>query len=72
MPIGETEIGQFGQQVNDDLEKLELSSKLRTMAVGEGFDPTLCCRFHSQASLFFKKLDSWSSVQTFSEESYLL
>lgn len=30
------EIGHIGQQINDDLQKPELSSKLSTMAGGEG------------------------------------
>jgi len=37
MPIGKVEIGHIGQQVNDDIEKLELRSKL-SMAGGERFE----------------------------------
>ena len=38
--IGKTETGHVGQQSNDDLKKLELRSKLGTMAGGEGFEPS--------------------------------
>jgi hypothetical protein len=38
-PICKTEIGQSGQQINIDLKKPELTSKLRSMAGGEGFEP---------------------------------
>ena len=40
MPLGEAVIGHVGQQVNDDLKKPELKSKLGTMAGGEGFEPS--------------------------------
>jgi hypothetical protein len=40
MPIGKAEIGHIGQQINDDLQKPELTSKSRTMAGGEGFEPS--------------------------------
>ena len=52
MPIVKTEIGHIGQKVNDDLEKPELSSKLRIMAGGEGFEPST------------PNLGGWCSIRT--------
>jgi hypothetical protein len=40
IPTGKVEIGHNGQQINDDLQKAELSSNLRSMADGEGFEPS--------------------------------
>ena len=42
MPTGKVEIGHNCQQINDNLQKAELSSNLRSVASGEGFDPTFC------------------------------
>ena len=50
--IVKTEIGQVGQQVNDDLEKPELSSKLGMVAGGEGFEPRLLRRYHPHNPFF--------------------
>jgi hypothetical protein len=40
IPIVKTEIGHIGQQINDDLQKPELSSKSRTMAGGDSVEPS--------------------------------
>jgi hypothetical protein len=39
LPLDKTEVGHIGQHINDDLQKLELSSKVKTMAGGKGFEP---------------------------------
>ena len=52
MPLSKTEIGHMGQQINDDLQKPELSSKLSTMAGGEGFEPST------------PNLGGWCSIRT--------
>jgi hypothetical protein len=40
MPTGNAEIGHIGQDINDDLLKQELSSNLRSMAGGDGIEPS--------------------------------
>ena len=52
MPMVNAEIGHIGQQINDDLQKPELSFKLRSMAGGEGFEPST------------PNLGGWCSIQT--------
>ena len=39
LPKGKAEIGQIGQEINNDLEKPESSIKLRTVAGPMGFEP---------------------------------
>jgi hypothetical protein len=39
MPTGKAEIGHIGQQINDDLQKIDSSTKIRTMAGPKGFEP---------------------------------
>jgi hypothetical protein len=52
LPAGKAEIGHIGQQLNDDLQKTESSSNLRSMAGGEGFEPST------------PNLGGWCSIRT--------
>src|SRR5450759_640200 len=52
MPMDKTDIGQIGQEVNVDLKKPELCSKLNTVAGGEGFEPST------------PNLGGWCSIRT--------